>query len=72
MDLNVHFEKEAIHKKKILECDKANEALAFELFGKELKVRKLAKLKEGEGQGIIELKEEIKELKVSNLGFCRF
>ena len=63
LDLNVHFEKEAIHKKKILECDKENEKLAFDLFGKELKVRKLMKFEEVDSSEVSSLKKGIKELR---------
>jgi hypothetical protein len=59
----VHFEKEAIHKKKILECDKENERLAFDLFGKELVVRKLMKNDEVDPREISDVRSEINTLR---------
>lgn len=43
MALNIHFEKEAIQKKQILELDQESEMLAFKLFGSEMDLRKLEK-----------------------------
>jgi len=34
--LNLHFEKEAICKKKVLEVDQESEMIAFKLFGAEM------------------------------------
>lgn len=63
LDMNIHFEKEAMHKKKILEIDKDNEKLAFDLFSKELKVRKLMKLEDVDQNEIKQYRSEINELK---------
>ena len=41
IELSLHFEKEAVMKKKISEIDNASESLAFDLFAKQLKVTKL-------------------------------
>ena len=63
LDMNIHFEKEAMHKKKILEIDKVNEKLAFDLFSKELKLRKLMKLEDVDDNEIFEYKQDIDRLK---------
>ena len=63
LDMSVHFEREAIHKKKILEWDKENEKLAFQLFGKELQIRKLLKDESNDPVLIAHLKEEIEQIK---------
>ena len=62
--MSVHFEKEATHKAKILECDKEHEILAFSLFGKELQIRKLLKAETSDPSLISQLKGEIEEIKI--------
>lgn len=64
LDMSVHFEREATHKKKILEWDKENEKLAFKLFGNELQVRKLLKDESSDPVLIAHIKEENEQLKV--------
>lgn len=43
MELIMHFEKEAVQKKRVLELEQDSEMLAFQLFGKEIELRKLQK-----------------------------
>jgi peptidoglycan hydrolase CwlO-like protein len=61
--MNIHFEKEAVQKKKILELDKENEDLAFQLFSKGILIKKLSKKSSPDQNQIATLNEEIKELK---------
>ena len=61
LGMTMHFEREATHKKKILEIDHENEKLAFELFGKERRIRKLNQVNDaGEIKSLV---NEIKDLR---------
>ena len=63
IELNLHFEKEAISKTKILEIDQESEILSFKLFGTEMDLRKLEKNKAAIPEQKEVLKDEIKFLK---------
>lgn len=63
IELNLHFEKEAISKTKILEIDQESEILSFKLFGTEMDLWKLEKNKAAIPEQKEVLKDEIKFLK---------
>ena len=62
MQLNIHFEKEAVEKKKLLELELETENLAFELFRREMDLKKRRKLEESE-TAVTELEDEVGDLK---------
>ena len=65
IDLKVHFEKEAVLKQKMLEIEVQNEDFAFDLFSRQMQMRRAEKLDPAEGaKGKEKLEEQIAKLKL--------